>query len=627
MSLKDIFKRKEVKEQLPIGEKEVAKALEILTKYKEGKANLEKRIIENEQWYKMRHWEQIRDASKNPQPEPASAWLFNSIANKHADAMDNYPEPSILPREENDQPDAEMLTSIIPCVLERNEFEQTYNDTWWYKLKTGTGCYGVFWNNSLENGLGDIDIKQIDILNVFWEPGIKDIQKSPHFFNVELVENEALQEEYPDLIDKLGEGPSIEVGQYIYDDAVDNSTKSAVVDWYYKQTIKTETGTKTILQYCKFCNGVVLFASENESEYRERGWYDHGNYPFEFDVLFSEEGTPAGFGYIDIMKDCQMYIDKLNQIIIKHAFLTGNPRWFVSDSTDINMDQFRDEKEQFINVSGQIDDTRLKQWLIYPLDSQIVQHLQDKIEELKETSQNRDFSQGSTASGVTAASAIAALQEAGNKGSRDMIKSSYRTFTKIVYLCIELIRQFYTEPRSFRIVGENGATKYIQYQNERIQSQELGLAFGEDLGFRKPIFDIKVKSHKSSPFSRVAQNELAKELYSAGFFNPQIADQALMALDMMNFEGKDAIVKKISENSQLYNLLQQMIPMAQIIDAQNGTNMAEVISQQLGMPIPQAQATTGRVTDTDALGKVVQTSKNATATKAQERAANAAMPS
>lgn len=627
MSLKDIFKRKEVKEQLPIGEKEVAKALEILAKYKEGKANLEKRIIENEQWYKMRHWEQIRDASKNPQPEPASAWLFNSIANKHADAMDNYPEPSILPREENDQPDAEMLTSIIPCVLERNEFEQTYNDTWWYKLKTGTGCYGVFWNNSLENGLGDIDIKQIDILNVFWEPGIKDIQKSPHFFNVELVENEALQEEYPDLIDKLGEGPSIEVGQYIYDDAVDNSTKSAVVDWYYKQTIKTETGPKTILQYCKFCNGVVLFASENESEYRERGWYDHGDYPFEFDVLFSEEGTPAGFGYIDIMKDCQMYIDKLNQIIIKHAFLTGNPRWFVSDSTDINMDQFRDEKEQFINVAGQIDDTRLKQWQIYPLDSQIVQHLRDKIEELKETSQNRDFSQGSTASGVTAASAIAALQEAGNKGSRDMIKSSYRTFTKIVYLCIELIRQFYTEPRSFRIVGENGATKYIQYQNERIQSQELGLAFGEDLGFRKPIFDIKVKSHKSSPFSRVAQNELAKELYSAGFFNPQIADQALMALDMMNFEGKDAIVKKISENSQLYNLLQQMIPMAQIIDAQNGTNMAEVISQQLGMPIPQAQSTTGRVTDTDALGKAVQTSKNATATKAQERAANVAMPS
>lgn len=626
MDLKSIFKRKESKEQLPIGEKEVAKALEILMKYKEGKSNLEKRIIENEQWYKMRHWEQIRDASKTPQPEPSSAWLFNSIANKHADAMDNYPEPSILPREEGDQPDAEMLTSIVPCVLERNEFEQTYNDGWWYKLKTGTGGYGVFWNKLLENGLGDIDIKQIDILNVFWEPGIKDIQKSPHFFNVELVENEALQNEYPDLKDKLGAGPSIEVGQYIYDDAVDNSTKSAVVDWYYKQTIQTETGAKTILQYCKFCNGVVLFASENVPEFRERGWYDHGDYPFEFDVLFSEEGTPCGFGYIDIMKDCQMYIDKLNQIIIKHAFLAGNPRWFVSDGTNINKKQFTDEKEQFIDVAGMIDDTRLKQWQVNPLDNQIVNHLRDKIDELKETSQNRDFSQGSTASGVTAASAIAALQEAGNKGSRDMIKSSYRTFTRIVYLCIELIRQFYTEPRSFRIVGENGATKYIQYQNEQIQAQALGQAFGEDLGFRKPIFDIKVKSHKSSPFSRVAQNELAKELYGAGFFNPQISDQALMALDMMDFEGKDAVAKKISENSQLYNLLQQMIPMAQIIDAQNGTNMAQTIAQQLGMEVPQQQISSGTI-DTNPLGTAVKISQNTTATKAQERAINSAMPS
>ncbi|HKM28319.1 MAG TPA: hypothetical protein VJY37_01405 [Anaerovoracaceae bacterium] len=630
MNLKNLFKGKneeqQAQQQQPIGEKEIGKALEILMKYKEGKANLDKRIIENEQWYKMRHWEQIRDASKNPEPEPASAWLFNSIANKHADAMDNFPEPSILPREEGDQPDAEMLTSIVPCVLERNEFEQTYDDAWWYKLKTGTGAYGVFWNTSLENGLGDIDIKMVDILNMFWQPGIKDIQNSPHLFNVELVENEILEQEYPEMIDKLGSGDTIEVGQYVYDDEVDNSTKSAVVDWYYKKSIQTDTGSRQLLHFCKFCNGVVLSSTENDPELSERGLYDHGEYPFELDVLFTEEGTPCGFGYIDIMKDCQMYIDKLNQIIIKHAFRSGNPKWFVADSVDINMSDVTDDKIQFIKCTGQIDDTRLKQWDIKPLDHQIIQHLQSKIEELKETSQNRDFSQGSTASGVTAASAIAALQEAGNKGSRDMIKSSYRTFTRIVYLCIELIRQFYTEPRSFRIIGESGATKYIQYQNQSIQEQELGQAFGEELGFRKPIFDIKVKSHKSSPFSRVAQNELAKELYSAGFFNPQIADQALVAMDMMDFEGKNATVKKISENASLYSLLQQMIPMAQIIDAQNGSNMTDAIAQQLGMPMPQQQTDTSTVTDTNALGKAVQTSQSNTATKAKERAANTAMP-
>jgi len=79
------------------------------------------------------------------------------------------------------------------------------------------------------------------------------------------------------------------------------------------------------------------------------------------------------------------------------------------------------------------------------------------IEELKETRGNRDFSQGGTTSGVTATSAIAALQEAGSKLSRDMIKGSYHAFTQIACLVIRLIRQFYDEPRAFRILGEQGA--------------------------------------------------------------------------------------------------------------------------------------------------------------------------
>ena len=99
-------------------------------------------------------------------PEPASAWLFNSIANKHADAMDNYPEPVILPREYNDKDEAKALSSILPVILERNDFEKTYSDAWWYKLKTGTACYGVFWNNRLEKGKGDSDIKQIASLEL-----------------------------------------------------------------------------------------------------------------------------------------------------------------------------------------------------------------------------------------------------------------------------------------------------------------------------------------------------------------------------------------------------------------------------------------------------------------------------
>ncbi len=276
----------------------VREAAQILQKYKQGKANLERRIIDNEQWYKMRHWEQIRGrsngagASGDPEdPQPASAWLFNSIANKHADAMDNYPEPNVLPREAGDKEEAEKLSAVLPVILENNRFESIYSDVWWYKLKTGTGVYGVFWNPKAENGLGDIEIRQLDILSLFWEPGIKDIQKSRNLFSVELVDNDVLKSQYPVLEGKLGT-PSVDVAQYIYDDSVDTSEKSAVVDWYYKRW----NGARQILHYCKFVGDTVLYASEADPNYRERGFYDHGKYPVIFDTLFVEEGTPAGFG-------------------------------------------------------------------------------------------------------------------------------------------------------------------------------------------------------------------------------------------------------------------------------------------------------------------------------------------
>ena len=186
-----------------IGTPEIRAAAEILKQYRQGKANLEKRIIENDQWFKMRHWQQFRKNAREGDPEPASAWLFNSLANKHADAMDNYPEPNVLPREESDRNTAQALSAILPVVLERSHFEQVYSDVWWKKLKSGTGVYGVFWNTRLENGLGEIDIRPVDLLNLFWEPGIRDLQDSRNLFTVELVDNEVLEEEYPQLAGTL----------------------------------------------------------------------------------------------------------------------------------------------------------------------------------------------------------------------------------------------------------------------------------------------------------------------------------------------------------------------------------------------------------------------------------------
>ena len=607
-----------------IGTKEVAEADVILRKYKQGKAHLEQRIVDNEQWYKLRHWECMRD--KTEEIQPTSAWLFNCIANKHADAMDNFPSPNILPREEGDKAEAEMLTSIVPVILDQNDFEQTYSEVQNYKLKTGTGVYGVFWDNSKLNGLGDVSVRKIDIINLFWESGIMDIQKSRNVFHVELADNDLLMQSYPQLINKLST-PTLDVTKYIYDDTVDTNNKSIVVDWYYKKNV----GGKNILHYCKYCNGVVLYASENDPNLAERGWYDHGLYPFVFDALFPVEGTPTGFGYIDVGKDSQAYIDRGNQAIMKNMLSNAKPRHFIRNDGSVNEAEYADTTKDFIHVDGNLGQDSILPVQGKPLNDIYVQVINNKIDELKETTGNRDISTGGTTSGVTAASAIAAMQEAGSKLSRDNNKASYRAFRKICLMIIELIRQFYDMPRCFRIMGENGVARFVQYSNQGILPQMQGNDFGMDMGFRLPLFDIEITAQKQSPYSKMSQNELALQFFGAGFFNPQIADQALACLDMMDFDRKHFVMQKISQNGgmfqQIMMMQQQMLMMLKELDGFKGTNMAEQMAasmQQSGMPMPGGM--TPNVEQTEALGGKEGAKESTHTKKVRERVAASTDP-
>ena len=541
-----------------IGVEQIREANNTLQKYKQGKANLEQRIIDNEQWYKLRHWECMRD--KKQQVQPTSAWLFNSLANKHADAMDNFPSPNILPREEGDKAEAEMLSSIIPVILEQNDFEETYDNVQDYRLKSGTGVYGIFWDNEKMNGLGDISILKADLINLFWEPGITDIQRSRHLFHVELADNDLLEQEYPQLRGKLSSS-SIDLSKYVYDDTVDTSTKSAVVDWYYK---KRQNG-RNVLHYCKYVNDVVLFATENDPEMAERGWYDHGQYPFVFDPLFSMEGTPCGFGYIDVGKDTQAYIDRANQAIMQNMLANAKPRHFIRSDGSVNEAEYADTTKDFIHVDGSLGQDSILPVQGKPLNNVYIEVLHDKIDELKETTGNRDISTGGTTSGVTAASAIAAMQEAGSKLSRDNNKASYRAFRKVVLMVIELIRQFYDLPRCFRIMGENGTARFVEYSNANLQPQMQGIEMGVDMGYRLPLFDVEITAQKASPYSKMSQNELALQFFGAGFFNPQMSDQALACLEMMDFDRKQGIMQRIAQNGMMYKaammmMQQQMAP-------------------------------------------------------------------
>ncbi len=501
-------------------------------RYREHKQPFDRRIIENNRWFKSRY----QGEQQGEMPEPTTPYLFNAIANKHADAMDNYPAPNVLEREEEDRPLAETFTRILPIQLDLCNFRRTYSRAWWYKLKNGAACYGVFFNPRLRGGLGEIDIRKIDLLNLFWEPGITDIQDSRFVFLTALADPEDLKQQYPTLADRFSDDTVLEL--QTYDDMQNTSNrdriqnKVLVTDCYYKK----QRGDIQTVELIKFCGSLILDASEDMGD---AGLYAHGKYPFVFDVMYPDEDSPVGFGLVDIIKSPQLYIDRLDALISRNALISGKTRFMVKDNGGLNEYELGDLSKDIIHVAGSVGEENIRELQAKPLHSFIIQHRQNKIEELKEVAGNRDFQQGQTSGGVTAYSAIAALQQAGEKLSRDMIAEGYNAFKEIILLCIELMRQFYDQPRTYRVDGRNGNREYIRFSNRNWRKSS---------NLHPVEFDIAVSAEKNNPYSRISQNQTLTDLWKIGVFRPDMADSAALLLEGMYLDGKEKLIEGIMKN-------------------------------------------------------------------------------
>ena len=544
----------------PIGTEQLLEFLRVLQSYQSGKAATDRRIVSSENWWKLRNSAEEAgetDVVKNGFAS-RSGWLHNVIVSKHADAMDAYPEPRILPREEDDGAEAEMLSAIIPCVLEQNRFEETYDEAMWRKMKSGTAVYKIFWDREKLNGLGDISVECVNLLNLFWEPGLSDIQKSRYFFHTELCDVDVLRERYPELLGNGVKGDGFMTARFLYDDCVGTENKATVVEVYYHKNVEG----KNTLQYVKFVGDTVLFATENETEEQTdalgrtrpplsvTGLYDHGLYPYVFDSLFPIEGSPCGYGYVDICRNPQTEIDMLKTCFVRNARVGSVPRYFSRGDGTVNEEEFLDLEAPIVHSAGGIDENALRPITHQTLDRSYLDLLKWDVNELRETSGNTETASGNLSNGVTAAAAIAALQEASGKGSRDSTLSSYRAYARLIELCIELIRQFYQMPRAFRILGQSGVQTFVSYANGGLCPVCQGVEFGQDMGLRLPVFDVKIFARKKDSYSRVAQNELAMQLFEKGFFDPANAKQALSCLSLMSFDGRESIMRAIAENAE-----------------------------------------------------------------------------
>ncbi len=517
----------------------LAKALSQYEKYKNDKQALNQRVRENDYWYKARYGSLLNP--KNNETQPVTAFIFSAIEYKFADAVDNFPMPNVLEREPSDKKVSELLSKIVPVQLDMADFKKTYKSNWRRKLKHGTSIYGVFYKG------GDIKICPLSILNVYCDMHVNDVQDSPFLFIVNALDNEHLKMLYPMHRDKFSGNAMIES----FDGAHEMEDKTEIIDCYYKKFGKV---------HCmKICQNEVIAATENENF--PNGIYSHGKYPVVFDVMYPEEDSPFGFGVIDIAKNPQTYIDRLDSAIVKNAVLSSKIRFLIKDSGSVNEEEVLDCSKDIIHVAGSIDNDSIRELNTSNMPAYVIEHRAKKIEELKEIIGNRDFQQGGTNSGVTAASAITALQETGNKLARAAIDDSYDSYKQVVIMTIELMREFFDKKKIFRIAGQGEEAEYAEFSKDMLYKII-------DNKKEPVLFDVNIVPQKQNPFQRETNNNTIIELWKAGFFKPDTAREAIIAIEAMSFDGKDKLLKKLKSNPTPPSQNSDMVPVEKYLKMQ-----------------------------------------------------------
>ena len=215
------------------GEDQTQKALEDLQVYVDGKRAIDMKATENQQWWRLRHWSVIGGETTEAQKagiEVGSAWAVNSLLNKHADIMDSFPKPNVLPRDADDENEAKLLTDILPAILEQNDYEEIFRRGAWDFCIDGAAIKGVFWDSSKHDGLGDVAITNVDVHNLFWQPGIQDIQDSDKVYHVSIEDIDSVRAKWPKIADKIGPQDTGKVIRYIHDDTIDTSHCAEVIN-------------------------------------------------------------------------------------------------------------------------------------------------------------------------------------------------------------------------------------------------------------------------------------------------------------------------------------------------------------------------------------------------------------
>ena len=499
----------------------------------------------------------------------------------------------------------------------------------------GLGVAKVFWNQSLDNGLGDVRIERVNPLDFFPESSSTTIENCNYIFVRRVISRFELINQYknnPDIlkkIDKLSR-PSNKVedaGEQtntVMAGTVDNGDAPNTSQFFVNRgdSLPSNTELNIELWECYLKDDTVLIPLEKDDEQNkkikkeERFKYPNGrliiysgeeiledkpiDYPFGFPFATytqTQSDTLFGSGDVEDLMMIQARItnaySKLQELIIKYkSFLV-----YQKGSVDK-----RAIEKQFDLVEASPGSAGAPPILVTNKLTQDIQLMRQHIEDLKQDAYklariNEIMISGERPVGVNSGQMVRDLIESPMSSIREMQRNFKNFLTDISNKAIVLVQLYYNQPRIIRMAS---GTQFASIEPDQMGEMEINI-YDQDMQSKELMaidsiksdltigeYEVEVTAGSALPQSQSAIANTTMQLAQQGIFgdinNVDVKELILKTLDYPNYR---AIINKIKEETdQLQNM-----PLPEPNFAQNVKNvnmsLKDIIDLIGALPIDQ----------------------------------------
>ncbi|MBU8770327.1 portal protein [Cytobacillus oceanisediminis] len=512
------------------------------------KAAEEKRWKREGDFYKGEQWKS--KPAYDGQIQPVTNICFSIVESIIPQLTDNRPQIVTLPTEPGDEKKAEILTNIIEYVWDVRDMDYKLIMNERTRIKHGMGIYKVFWNPDLMKGLGDIDILPVPLDQFFISPRAKSVQDSDYVIYASQKSIDYIEKRYGKKVQPDNKYNEIAIFDE-QEDSPSRDNKVLLIEYWTKEVMEIERDGKKVKE-----KGIRLVTIAGDTVLRdEPHFYKHGRYPFVAIPAFPIEKKFWALGILSQIISPQMIVNLLDQQILDNARLGGSGTIFVGASAGVNKKSLTSTPWKIVEVN---DPNQIKQEPGQGIPAFIPNHLDTKKRDAESVSGIHDVTQGKAPSGVTAASAILALQESANQRVRLLGRTLEAGLKEIGELIIELVREFYQEERFIRILGDDYKATFISFKSDELKNVKEFQEFNPESGELEnqtieidPDFDVRVEVGSSMQYSKAFLYEQAKELFQMQV----IDDQAL--LETIRFPKAEEVLDRKQQMMQQQQMMQE----------------------------------------------------------------------